>query len=499
MVSRSLDKRGYKTYLAEIRIGAGRLAERQAWGTLSTAMSIQLGHIQLGNVIEEQYMLERQLGAGGMGTVWVARDLRLSRSVAIKFLSGDFCGDEPARQRFEREARMVSKIRSPHVVQVFAAGITADGVPYVVMELLDGEDLAARLERGGPCSLVEAGVIIEQVCRALSRSHREGLVHRDIKPHNIFLIPETGGQVFIKLLDFGIAKDTGVKATTLTVTGAVVGSVFYISPEQLRDAPSVDHQADLWALGVVIYQMLTGHMPFDGDSLPELLLRIAECRYVPATRVNPGLPPEIDGFLSRAITPDRARRFANAEELARAFAHIVRGHSSGLVRKPEHAAPVQAALPPPMAALQQPPSPGASTRAPAPRAIPSWLWAAALALLLAAGAYYGLRSEPGAARESAPLVRPAQPSAAPAASEARGQETSIHGALHADAPALGVALPAAAESPRGAAPGLSPRAGTPPISQPARAPQRPASAPERLPSTGPSAPAAAKVTRNYGF
>lgn len=289
------------------------------------------GGVRHGALIDGQFQLERQLGAGGMGTVWAAHDLALGRVVAIKFMATDYFHDTQARQRFEREARMVGKIRSPHVVQVHRQGVTEEGVPYVVMEMLDGEDLSTRLANDGPCSLAETAQIVEQVCLALSRAHREGLVHRDIKPHNIFLVAEGAGRTFVKLLDFGIAKDVTAKLTALTLTGAVLGSVLYISPEQLHDAPSVGPSADLWALGVVIYQMLTGQVPFDGNSLPELVFRISEGSFTPATRVNPALPPEIDAFFARAIQPDRDQRFTSAEELSAEFLRVARAHASGFV------------------------------------------------------------------------------------------------------------------------------------------------------------------------
>ena len=289
------------------------------------------GGIRHGALIDGQFQLDRQLGAGGMGTVWAAQDLALGRVVAIKFMANDYFHDAQARQRFEREARMVGKIRSPHVVQVYKQGLTDVGVPYVVMEMLDGEDLSTRIANDGALGLVETAQIVEQVCLALSRAHREGLVHRDIKPHNIFLVAEGGGRVFVKLLDFGIAKDVAAKLTALTLTGAVLGSVLYISPEQLHDAPSVGPPADLWALGIVIYQMLTGKVPFDGNSLPELFLRITEGRYTPATQANPALPPEVDAFLARAIQPDRDLRFSSAEELSEAFSRMAHAHASGFV------------------------------------------------------------------------------------------------------------------------------------------------------------------------
>jgi eukaryotic-like serine/threonine-protein kinase len=371
-------------------------------------MALPSRNVQHGIVIDGQFRLERQLGAGGMGTVWAAHDLRLGRDVAIKFLGSNFFDDAQARLRFEREARMAGKIRSPHVVQVFADGVSADGLPYVVMELLDGEDLSNRIAREGPCSLLEAGAIVEQVCRALSSAHREGLVHRDIKPHNIFLIPAGSGQVFVKLLDFGIAKDVTAHVTALTLTGAVIGSLLYISPEQLQDAQTVGPSADLWALGVVIYQLLTGLVPFDGSSIPELFLRVAEGRFTPASTVNPALPKALDAFLSRAIQPDRTQRFATVEELSTAFARIVHSNASGVVMK----SPAQAIQSEPGAD----PAPRPSARPVAAQSLPPplptqprsrmrWLAVGVIVVLAGAGLFAFWASS--AARVAPPLA--AQP------------------------------------------------------------------------------------------
>ena len=327
--------------------------------------------LQRGIVIDGQFELERQLGAGGMGTVWSATDLRLGRSVAVKFLSSAFVFDEPARQRFEREARLGGRIRSPHVVQVFSQGLTDDGVPYVVMELLDGEDLSYRMARGGPCGLVETASIVEQLCRALARAHQAGLVHRDIKPHNVFLLNETGG-TFVKLLDFGIAKDIGTDLQSLTLTGSMLGTVLYCSPEQLRDPQSVGPLSDIWSLGVVIYQMLTGETPFKGETLPEAVVRITEGRYARATAVNPALPAAIDVFFEQVLQPDPTLRMQSAEEVAEALANIVRANSSAVLQRTQ---PVGRALH------------RMSRSAPRSRRA-RWPVPLLIAVLAAAGAYY---------------------------------------------------------------------------------------------------------------
>jgi serine/threonine protein kinase len=362
--------------------------------------------LQDGALIAGQFRLGRELGRGGMGTVWAAEDLRLARPVAIKFLSNDYFNDQQARQRFEREPRLAGKIRSPHVVQVYAEGTTSDGIPYLVMELLEGEDLSARIARQGKCTLVEAGAIVDQICRALSRAHREGLVHRDIKPHNIFLTPEDDDQVFVKLLDFGIAKDVGAPVTALTLTGEVMGSALYISPEQLREPHTVGPSADIWALGVVIYEMLTARVPFEGNTMHEVFFRLTEGRFTPASELSRALPSDVDAFLSKAIQPDRSLRFSSVDELGSAFARIVRAHSSGLLTRPsaKDSGPPVAHSSAPAAALSGTPAsaglvaqanrPSPDARVPGPQAATSTqlLWrsiaGAMLVVLLAVAAWF---------------------------------------------------------------------------------------------------------------
>jgi serine/threonine-protein kinase len=282
-----------------------------------------------GALIDDQYRLQRQIGSGGVGTVWEADHLRLGGSVAIKFLDEALLNHAEIKLRFVREARSASRLRSPHVVQVLDQGTTATGVPYLVMELLEGEDLRARLDRVGPCRLAEAALIVDQIARALRKAHREGLVHRDIKPHNVFLIPEDD-RPFVKLLDFGIAKEVSLDEKAVTLTGALMGSAHYMSPEQIDDPKSVGPSTDIWALGVVVYEMLTGVVPFEGDSVPGVLKRVQQATFEPPSRRRLDLPSELDAWFERAIQPDRARRFASVEEMSRAFRQIARAHSSSL-------------------------------------------------------------------------------------------------------------------------------------------------------------------------
>ena len=284
-----------------------------------------------GALIADQFRLHYQIGEGGMGTVWAAEDLRLGRMVAAKFLSRHMAAQPRVRERFQREARMTARVRSAHVVQVFAEGCTEDDIPYLIMELLEGEDLSTHLQRRERCELAETGPIVEQICRGLGQAHSEGLVHRDIKPHNIFLSKSedaTSQQPVIKLLDFGIAKDLGSLRDSLTACGEVVGSALYSSPEQLREPQTVERAADIWAIGVVIFEMLTGRVPYEASTLSELIGRQADGHFPKVSSLVSSLPRELDGFLNRTLHSVASKRWASVEELAHEYSAIVRKYGA---------------------------------------------------------------------------------------------------------------------------------------------------------------------------
>ncbi|MET0386780.1 MAG: serine/threonine-protein kinase [Polyangiales bacterium] len=287
-----------------------------------------------GALIADQFRLRCQIGEGGVGSVWEADHLRLGGMVAIKFLSAELLDNPDAKLRFVQEARSGSKIRSPHVVQVLDHGTTEAGIPYLVMERLEGRDLAAHLDQVGRCGLIETALILDQIGRALTKAHGLGLVHRDIKPHNIFLTPEGDNAPFVKLLDFGIAKDVSLGHDLGTLAGAVMGSVHYVSPEQIQDAHAVGPTADIWALGVVVYEMLTGQVPFDGETWSDVLAKVEAGGYRPACELRPTLPGVVDLWLHRAIHPDPSRRFPSVEVMTREFAQIAQEHASQVDEKP---------------------------------------------------------------------------------------------------------------------------------------------------------------------
>jgi serine/threonine-protein kinase len=275
--------------------------------------------IKRGSLFAERYHLERLIGRGGMGAVWVARDDRLGRLVAIKFMEVADDEAEEATERFQREAAATAQLRTRHVVEVFDHGVS-EGRPYIVMELLEGQTLAARL-RGGACMTIdEVASLLHQLVKGLRGAHAADIVHRDLKPQNIYLALDEDGDDVAKILDFGIAKLRGFAAANdSTKTGTILGSPHYMAPEQARAARDVDQRADVWSLGVIAYRGLTGRRPWESEAVVDLLVRICTEPMTPASHVVPELSPEIDAFFEQALRVDPAQRFASVDELLSAF------------------------------------------------------------------------------------------------------------------------------------------------------------------------------------
>jgi serine/threonine protein kinase len=253
-----------------------------------------------------------------MGSVWRAEHLTLHTEVAVKFVSDALIGDPGFLARFTREAVASAQIKSPHAVQIFDHGVTADGQPYIVLELLEGEDLRTRLLRERKLPLADAVKLVTQVARGLSRAHAAEIVHRDIKPGNIFL-SEQDGELFVKILDFGIAKRVGDVDSNVTMTGQIIGTPHYVSPEQITRPRDADPQNDLWSLAVVAYRCLTGDLPFEGESVGAVSIAIDRAQFVPVTTSQPGLPRMLDVWFGRAFSRSPSARFGSAKELAQAF------------------------------------------------------------------------------------------------------------------------------------------------------------------------------------
>ncbi len=273
-------------------------------------------------VIAGKLRLLRPLGQGGMGIVWAARHLDLDAEVAVKLIRPErIASDSGAAERFAREAKLAARIRHPHVVGVSDYGVV-DGVPYLVMELLQGASLAELLERGGRLSFGTARSLVRQMGGALECAHELGIVHRDIKPHNVFMTEGARDYpLFVKVLDFGVAKtiDAAPGAGTLTETGVAIGSPPYMSPEQLEASADIDRRADLWSLAVIVYECLTGELPFKGSSAYTVGAAVLAGRYRPVTELRPDLPQSIDQWFAKALCVDPDARFQSARELVEAF------------------------------------------------------------------------------------------------------------------------------------------------------------------------------------
>ncbi len=291
--------------------------------------------LRAGDVVGRRWRLDEHIDRGGMGDVWRATDLRLDETVAVKLMDPRLVRTEHARERFLREARAAAQLRGSNVVSVLDFDVDArTNVPYMAMELLRGEDLGQRLARG-PLGLLQTMSVVSDVCTAMSRAHRRGIVHRDLKPSNVFLVREDE-ETITKVLDFGIAKlsvesarASGRKATT---TGSTLGTLSYMSPEQITDPRQVDARADLWAIGVLVFECLTGDNPFAGENAPETVHRICFAD-PPVPSRYAGVPPGLDAWFATATHRDPELRFQSARELLESLRAVSTGEAAPLASR----------------------------------------------------------------------------------------------------------------------------------------------------------------------
>jgi serine/threonine-protein kinase len=257
-----------------------------------------------------------------MGAVWLADHLGLRTKVVVKFLVEEMSHNADAISRFTREAAAASQVKSPHVVQMIDHGVTAGGLAYIAMERLEGYSLAEHLARENVVAPHQVALVISQAAKALSRAHEAKVVHRDIKPDNLFLCDDGSGEAFVKVLDFGIAKVVDKSAASSTRTGVMVGTVYYMSPEQVVGHKDLDHRADIWALAVVAYEMLTGIKPFEGETLGAISIAICAAKFHPVLGTGSSVPAEVDAVFAKAFSADIAARYptmrAFADDLTRA-------------------------------------------------------------------------------------------------------------------------------------------------------------------------------------
>jgi serine/threonine-protein kinase len=292
-----------------------------------------------GTVLGDKYAIERRIGEGAMGVVFAARHLGLDETVAIKFVRPDVEDTAGAMARFAREAKLAARIHSEHVAKVFDVGVLEPLGPFIVMEYLQGASLAQVLETEGALPAERLVGYLLQACEALAAAHAVGVVHRDVKPDNLF-VTRRGGTEVVRLLDFGIAQvlpnGPALDGDTANGPAVVLGSPLYMAPEQLRPSSIVDARADIWAIGVVSYELLSGNMPFEGGSLPEICASILEAE---PPELGPSCPAELSAIVKRCLMKDPARRFATVAELAAALlplaardAHSYASRASSILR-----------------------------------------------------------------------------------------------------------------------------------------------------------------------
>jgi serine/threonine-protein kinase len=279
--------------------------------------------VEAGQPVTASIRLVRLLDHGSMGSVWVADHKGLGTQVAVKFMSPEIAKNPNLVTRFSREAHAAAQIKSPHVVQSFDHGVTPDGAPYIVMELLDGESLQKRLKREGHLDAALTAQIVGQTCKALTRAHQLGIVHRDIKPANIFLT-DSDGDLFVKLLDFGVAKQLDGDLR-MTRTNEKVGTPFYMSPEQLISAKHVDFRADLWSVGIVAYHCLVGQVPYKAATFGDLCLAVSRGIFTAPSAARPELSPRVDAWFQRMLARKPTDRFESAKQAAEELDRAVRG------------------------------------------------------------------------------------------------------------------------------------------------------------------------------
>jgi serine/threonine-protein kinase len=284
--------------------------------------------VQPGSLLADKYEVRQILGEGGMGVVVEARHVGLDQRVAVKFLLPEVAEHQDAAERFRREARAAVKITSEHVARVIDVGSTDDGIPYMVMEFLHGHDLSDELRSTGPLPIAEAVGWVLQACEAVAEAHAAGIIHRDLKPANLFLHRKADGTRIVKVLDFGISKSIpggSLDDLALTSTAALIGSPLYMSPEQMHSAKNVDVRTDIWALGAILYQLLTGRPPYVAESLPQLCSALLNDVPPSLNSLRSEVPVGLENVVLGALAKDKAERYPSVAEFASALGEFAPG------------------------------------------------------------------------------------------------------------------------------------------------------------------------------
>jgi serine/threonine protein kinase len=272
-----------------------------------------------GEILDGRYVIEEAIGSGGMGLVMTARHLALGQRVAIKFLL-DASVDPDANERLLREARALGSIKSEHVARVLDVGRLASGAPYMVMEYLVGTDLGRLRRARGRLPVADAVDAVLQASEAIAEAHALGIVHRDLKPANLYVIARRDRTLCVKVLDFGLSKANRGDGKRLTVTSHVAGSPQYMAPEQMQSLKYVDHRADIWSLGVILYYMMTGRRPYEGKTIAMVWTAILGEPPPRLRTLQPQVSPELEAIVHQCLEPDPDRRVQNVADLARGLA-----------------------------------------------------------------------------------------------------------------------------------------------------------------------------------
>jgi eukaryotic-like serine/threonine-protein kinase len=295
---------------------AGPFLQRRG-RTMSDAAPVSPGDILAG-----KYRVDRVLGVGGMGVVVQATHIQLDQRVALKFMLPEAMANAEVAGRFLREARLAVKLKSEHVAKVMDVGTLESGSPYIVMEYLQGTDLNQVLEKHGPLPFADVAEYVIQACDAVAEAHGLGIVHRDLKPANLFLARRADGSPLVKVLDFGISKanQLGEAGGAMTKTATMMGSPFFMSPEQMRSAKDVDQRSDVWSMGVVLYQLLTARLPFESDTLGGIMAAVLQDDPSMLSIYRPDVPHAFEAIVRRCLQRDRNARAQNVGEIAMTLA-----------------------------------------------------------------------------------------------------------------------------------------------------------------------------------